>query len=154
MRKVFSIAVLTFGTWLVCAPFSVASTQPTTVNVVAVSPDNWTSSYTRAAFTLPQPSSSRPAATRFNDEILADSASVADVTVAAGRLEMPNSKLISLTADEMPPTFQGSMMTMIMTPSRPMALGGPLAIPEPGSLVLFASGMLSLPFLLRRKRPA
>jgi hypothetical protein len=153
MRKVFGSVLLAVIFLAINTSSVSATTQPSSVtNLIAVSPDTWTSADTRASFTVPN-SSSRPAASFIDDEALAEPPIIAeDITVAPGRLEMPDSKSISITADQMPMTQMP--MTMVMTPYRPMALEGPLAIPEPGSVLLFGSGMLLLPFLLRRKRVA
>jgi hypothetical protein len=146
MRKVFSKAFLAAGFLVLCASFASATTQTTSsVSPIAVDPGSWSSNFTRAPFDVPASSPARPAASRFDDDTLDENAVTApDIAIAPGRLDMPNSKLISMNADGVPPM-------MIVNPTRPMALESPLAIPEPASLLLCASGLMGLAFLRRQR---
>jgi hypothetical protein len=107
---------------------------------------NPNSTFTRASFDMPASAAASTAAMPIEDDPQGDGVAAADIAIAPGRLDMPNSELISTSTDGVTPM-------MIVNPTRPMALEGPLAIPEPASLLLCVSGLMGM-VLLRRQRTA
>ena len=155
MRKVSGIALSVICGFLLCTPFALADSQPlSTVDVVAANLDGRASVPSRATFTSPL-QASRPSATHYDvisaDALGYDDATMADVSVAPGRLEMPSLGSVAVSADAIPPL-------MVVNPSRPMSLEGsmqgPLAIPEPESVLMLLSGLICMFILFRRPRQA